>query len=328
MRSLYRAGDGTLHHDLNIAELGAALKDMGGLLWVDLNGDQATDERAILRDTFGFHPLAIEDALEESHVPKIDDWESNVYLVLHAVRFEQDPVARVIPLEVDVFVGENFLVTHHCDPVPALELVWANKQREGRLLTRGSTYLLYRLCDEVIAEYMPVVDAMDDGIDRLEDEVFDHPSPRMLEHIFGLKRSLLEMRRIIMPQREVMNKLGRGDFDQIGSDQRVYFRDLYDQLVRLHDIVDSMRDLVSGTLDTYLSVVNNRLNETMRTLTWITTLFMPLSFVASFFGMNFFAPQPLIFDAWTTRFAFVLTMAAMVMMPIVMFMWLRKRTPE
>jgi magnesium transporter len=148
----------------------------------------------------------------------------------------------------------------------------------------------------------------------------------MLEQIFGLKRALLSMRRIIMPQREVMNKLGRGDFDLVNSDQRVYFRDLYDQLVRQHDIVDSMRDLVGGTLDTYLSVINNRLNETMRTLTLVTTLFMPLSFIASFFGMNFFAPHAVVFDLWTTRLAFALTMTAMVATPVMLFWWLRRRT--
>lgn len=327
MRSLYRASDGSLNHDLSTDQLAAALHDQGGLLWLDLNGDQAADEKALLTTTFSFHPLAVEDALEESHVPKINDWEEYVYLVLHAVHFEREPVPNAQPMELDVFVGPNYIVTHHCDVVPALELVWHNKQRDGRLLARGATYLLYRICDELTSEYMPVIDTMDDAIDHIEDEVFDHPNPRMLEQIFGLKRSLLAMRRIIMPQREVMNKLGRGDFDLVNADQRVYFRDLYDQLVRQHDIVDSMRDLVSGTLDTYLSVVNNKLNETMRTLTLVTTLFMPLSFIASFFGMNFFAPQAVVFDAWTTRLAFALTMTAMVVTPVVLFWWLRRRTP-
>lgn len=326
MRSLYRAGDGTLQHDLNTEQLAAALKDKDGLLWLDLNCGPSLDNRELLTTTFSFHPLAVEDALEESHVPKINDWEEYVYLVLHAVRFDAEPSAQVSPLELDVFLGPNYVVTHHCDAIPALETVWGNKQRDGRLLARGPSYLLYRLCDEVIAGYMPVIDTMDDAVDRIEDEVIDHPTPHMLEQIFGLKRALLSMRRIIMPQREVMNKLGRGDFDLVNSDQRVYFRDLYDQLVRQHDIVDSMRDLVSGTLDTYLSVVNNKLNETMRTLTLITTLFMPLSFIASFFGMNFFGPQPLVFDQWTTSLAFALTMAAMVVTPVMMFFWLRRRT--
>lgn len=326
MRSLCRTSDGTLQNDLDTKQLTAALLDQDGLLWLDLNGGQSTEARALLSDVFAFHPLAIEDALEESHVPKINDWEEYVYLVLHAVRFDAEPTPAVQPLELDVFLGPNFLVTHHADAIPALELVWNNKQRDGRLLARGASYLLYRLCDEIIADYMPVIDTMDDAIDRLEDEVIDRPTPRMLEQIFGLKRALLAMRRIVMPQREVMNKLGRGDFELVNSGQQVYFRDLYDQLVRQHDIVDSMRDLVSGTLDTYLSVVNNKLNETMRTLTLITTLFMPLSFVTSFFGMNFFAPHAVVFDLWTTRLAFAMTITAMLVTPVVMFMWLRRRT--
>jgi magnesium transporter len=174
---------------------------------------------------------------------------------------------------------------------------------------------------------MPIVDRMDDAIDRIEDEVFDNPTPRMLEEIFKLKRGLLALRRIIMPQREIMNKLGRGDYDVIGQEHRVFFRDVYDQLVRLHDIIDSMRDLVSGTLDTYLSVVNNRLNDTMKTLTLITTLFMPLSFVVGFFGMNFFGPVSTFFNTWTSHTSFLVTMLAMVLIPASMYLWLRKRTP-
>ena len=203
--------------------------------------------------------------------------------------------------------------------------VWDTSHHDSRYLKKGAAYLLYRLSDELTAEYMPIVDSMDDAIDRIEDEVFDNPTPRMLEQIFKLKRGLLMLRRIIMPQREIMNKLGRGDYDVIDQDHRVFFRDVYDQLVRLHDIIDSMRDLVSGTLDTYLSVINNRMNDTMKTL--ITTLFMPLSFVVGFFGMNFFGPVSTFFNAWTTHASFLVTMLGMILIPAGMYMWLRKRTP-
>ena len=142
--------------------------------------------------------------------------------------------------------------------------------------------------------------------------------------IFAAKRAVLHLRRIIGPQREVMNKLARDDYRVIDSQAKVYFRDVYDHLVRLYDISESIRDLVGGTLDSYLSVINNRMNEIMKTLTVITVLFMPLSFIVSFFGMNFFVPDPPIIS-WVSRPAFVLTLIALVLLPVGMFYWIRRR---
>lgn len=327
IRILYNAGDGALRNDLSPEDIAGALQNPQGLLWVDLLCEPAEQCVPILRDTFHFHPLAIEDALEEAHAPKINDWEEYVYLVLHAARVTNGGDAALEHLELDIFVGNNYLVTHHTEPISALDRVWNTSFHDSRQMKRGAAYLLYRLSDELTAEYMPIVDSIDDTIDHIEDEVFDNPTPHMLEEIFKLKRGLLALRRIIMPQREIMNKLGRGDYDVIGQEHHVFFRDIYDQLVRLHDIIDSMRDLVSGTLDTYLSVVNNRLNDTMKTLTLITTLFMPLSFVVGFFGMNFFGPVSTFFSSWTSHTSFLVTMLAMVLIPALMYMWLRKRTP-
>jgi magnesium transporter len=154
--------------------------------------------------------------------------------------------------------------------------------------------------------------------------VFDDPTPSLLEQVFTLKRSLLRLRRIIAPQREVLNKLARGDFMVVDAEERVFFRDVYDHLVRLYDITESLRDLVGSALDTYLSVVNNRMNEVMKILTVITTLFMPLSFLVGFFGMNFFQPVvPL--EGWTSRAAFALMLAAMGLSPLAMAIWMRRR---
>ena len=139
-----------------------------------------------------------------------------------------------------------------------------------------------------------------------------------------MKRALLYLRRIMAPQREVLNKLARGDFIVVSGDDRPFFRDVYDHLVRLYDISEGLRDLVSGALDTYLSVVNNRMNEVMKTLTVITTLFMPLAFVVGFFGMNFFeVTRPL--PVWTGRVAFVVVLCAMVVTPVAMYLWMRRR---
>jgi magnesium transporter len=172
---------------------------------------------------------------------------------------------------------------------------------------------------------MPIVEKIDEAIDQIEDQVFDRPSPRTLEKLFALKRVLLAMRRIVLPQREVMNKLARDDYQVIDRKDRIFFRDIYDHLVRLHDINESLRDLVGGVLDTYLSVINNRMNEIMKTLTTITVLFMPLTFLTGYFGMNFFEPLGTL-KSWTTNPVFYLTLVTIFVMPIGMYIWMRRRT--
>jgi len=184
---------------------------------------------------------------------------------------------------------------------------------------------LYELADGIVADYMIVVDNLDDVIDRIEDEVFDRPTPYTLEQIFRLKRAVLNLRRIISPQREVLNKLARDDYPVIDVKDRVYFRDVYDHLVRLYDINESLRDLVGGALDTYLSVINNRMNEIMKTLTVITTLFMPISFAAGFFGMNFFQPVEDPLKIWSSTPVFVLALLGMFLTLIGMYLWIRRR---
>jgi magnesium transporter len=324
IRSLYRTKDGGLRTDLRPEEFPAALGDADGLLWVALQGESPEVCEPILRQTFGFHPLAVDDALEEAHVPKIDDWGHYLYLVLHGAVLDREGDEGIGTSELDVFVGGNYLVTHQTQPITAVDRTWTACQRDERLLQRGAARLLYRLADELVADYMPVVEGIDEEIDGIEDQVFDNPVPLILERLFSLKRGLLRLRRIIAPQREVLNKLARGDYATIDVEERIFFRDVYDHLVRLYDITESLRDLVGGALDTYLSVVNNRMNEVMKTLTVITTLFMPISFLSGFFGMNFFqpvAPSP----AWTNQLMFSLILGVMLLLPLVMFLWMRRR---
>jgi magnesium transporter len=227
--------------------------------------------------------------------------------------------------ELDIFLGKNFVVTHHDEPITSVEKARSAFFRDKRYTSHGPDHLLYKLIDDLVADYMPLVEAIDDQIDRVEDEVLTKAAPDTLERIFSLKRILLSMRRIIVPQREVLNKLARDDFEVVDPHDRVFFRDIYDHLVRLHDVNESMRDLVSGSLDTYLSVINNRMNEVMKTLTIITTLFMPISFITGFFGMNFFEPVAGLTN-WTSRPAFALAMTVFLGLPIGMFIWMKRRT--
>jgi magnesium transporter len=324
IRSLYRTKGGETRTELSSEVFATVLEDAGGLLWVDFSEEPRESCEPILREIFNFHPLAVDDALEEIHVPKVDDWGHYLYLVLHAIVFNQQSDEPVSTVELDVFLGRNYLVTHHTQAIASVGRVWAACQRNERYLQRGTGHLLYRLADELVADYMPVVEEIDEVIDQIEDRVFDDPAPSILEQIFWLKRALLRLRRITGPQREVFNRLARGDYASIEVGDRVFFRDVYDHLVRLYDIAESLRDLAGSTLDTYLSVINNRMNDVMKALTIITTLFMPLSFLSGFFGMNFFQPvMPL--ESWTGGLAFGLTLAAMALLPIGMYLWMQRR---
>jgi magnesium transporter len=292
LHTFYRSSTGNVTIDLPAAEWPTALHDQTGVLWVDFNAEPLATVEPLLRDTFGFHALAIDDALREVHVPKIDDWGDYIYAVVHGVMFDPKSLA-LTTRELDVFLGRNYLVTHHRQSVDAVERVWRHVCAEHRELEYGPDYLLYLLLDTLTADYMPTIDALDDTLDALETAVFSRLTSQTLGTIFAVKRAALHLRRIINPQREVLNKLARDSYNVIDPKDRVFFRDVYDHLVRLVDLNETLRDLTSGALDTYMSVTSNRINEVMKVLTVISALFMPISFVTGFFGMNF---QGLPFD--------------------------------
>jgi magnesium transporter len=326
IRALYCTPDSPLDTGFPLEKFGSALQNPKGLLWVDFTGEPPAVCEPLMQDVFGFHPLAIDDALQETHTPKVDDWGSFVYILLNAMMSNNDPANGLLKTnEPDAFLGANYVVTHHDNPIAAMDEVWNACQRDARHLQSGADHLMYKIADHIVAGYMPIVAESDKGIDQIEDEIFDSPTPRTLEQIFSLKRALLDMRRVITPQREVLNKLARDDYPVIDPHDRVFFRDVYDHLVRLHDLNESMRDLVGGAVDTYLSVINNRMNEVMKTLTVITTLFMPISFVAGFFGMNFFEPVAHM-TRWTDQPAFIVMFLITILLPISIYMWLRRRT--
>ena len=324
LRALYYKGNGDLVTEISPEGYAATLQDKLGVLWVDFGGEDPEPSEEILIHTFGFHPLAVDDALHETHVPKVDDWDQYLYIAMHAISFtsgEED----IAGIELDIFLGENYIVTHHDLPIQALDRVWDVCTRDTRYLKRGADHVLYKLTDELIVDYMQVVESLDEEIELVEDEVIAKPSSEIVQRIFTLKRATLHLRRVLSPLREVLNKLARDDYAVIDAKDRIYFRDVYDHLVRLHDISESLRDLVGGVLDTYLSVINNRMNEIMKTLTLITTLFMPISFVAGFFGMNFFQPVAHELIPWTNNPAFILMLIIVVGTPFGMFLWMRQR---
>lgn len=324
IRSLFYSPEKPLRTDIPPQEFPELVKQTSGLLWVDFSGEPPEISAPILQ-SFGFHPLAIDDALQETHSPKVDDWDDYLYLVLNYMTIKSGDHWETEIDELDVFLGRNYIVTHHDLPIEFLDDVWNSCLKDPRHTQEGADHVLYLLADNQVTHYMPIVEQVDEALDEIEDQVFGQPSRAVLERFFALKRLLLTMRRITLPQRDVLNKLARDDYKVIDPRDRIFFRDIYDHLVRIHDLNESLRDLAGSVLDTYLSVVNNRMNEVMKTLTIITTLFMPITFITGFFGMNFFEPVAHLVG-WTELQAFRVTLGILLLLPVGMYTWMRRRT--
>jgi magnesium transporter len=287
----YRDGAGVFHADWPIADVEESIKDQGGLLWVDIQGPDehaGTHLENWLCEHFHFHALAVEDALRQTHVPKVDDWGEYLYIVFHVARIVPETDALEL-LELDIFLGKNYLITYHTVPLPLLEKDRQSIERDPRdRLRQGADHLLVRFLELAIDQSLKVIENLDEQVDDIQNAVIDNATPRNLKTIFRIKRSAIQLHKILSPQREVLNRLARDPYQPIQPKHRVYFRDLYDHVVRIHDISESLRDLISGTLETYLSVVANRTNDIMKTLTIVTVMFSPMTFIVGFFGMNFF----------------------------------------
>ena len=325
IRSLYYLPGQPIQKDLPPEKFPELIQNQQAVLWVDFISEPPETSQSIL-EKFNFHPLAIDDALQQTHVPRLDDWGEYLYIVLNYMNFAPNGETWETEVdELDVFLGKNYVVTHHDHQISAVDETWNDCHRDERNVKQGADHVLYRIADHLISNYMPTVEKIDEAVDELEDQVFTRPSPRILEKLFALKRVLLAMRRIIIPQREVLNKLARDDYKVVDPRDRVFFRDIYDHLVRLHDLNESLRDIVGGVQDTYLSAVNNRMNEIMKTLTVITVLFMPLTFLTGYFGMNFFEPLGNL-RGWTTTLMFYITLTIILLLPLGMYIWFRRRT--
>jgi magnesium transporter len=300
-----------------------AVDDREGLLWVDFQApdDAATAEvEGWLDEVFHFHHLAVEDALQETHVPKVDDWGAYLYIVFRLPHIEEGSDTLALQ-ELDVFLGPNYLVTFHVAPMEILRVERENIMRDSRdRLREGADFLLFRVLERAVDLSLAAIEKLDERVDVLQNLVIEHPSNKVIRTIFKLKRSAIQLHKTLGPQREVLNRLARDVYEPVRPDHRVYFRDLYDHVVRIHDISESLRDLIAGTLETYLSVISNRTNDIMKTLTMVSVMFLPMSFLAGFFGMNFFG-EPLVLQVRMPRgLLFIATCVMMAISPC--FMWI------
>ena len=257
------------------------LLDKGELLWFDLYRPDA-DELGMLASVFGIHHLAIDDAEKFEQRPKLEDYDDFTQLVAYGVKEGSDDL-----VEVHFFYSTRYLVTVRHGDCAAFAQV--RNRLAHRAKPAGRLLLMHHILDELTAGFFPVLSSFDDRIDQLQDEIFAKPTDQQLSELFNRKRWLIGVRKVITPQRDLVASLVDGVNELPGMTREIerYFRDLYDHLIRVSDLVDSYRDLLTGSMDAYLSTVSNRLNVVMKQLTVIATIFLPLSFITGFFGQNF-----------------------------------------
>ena len=305
-------------------QLQALLRRTDGITWVDLGEEPAEVFEPLLLNVFGFHPLAVHDALHESHAAKLDQWDEHIYLVLHGPLNEADMQADMDTPELDIFLGKRFVVTHHNSPMRCVGTVWDMCSKDRQIMAGGADHLVFRLSQEIVRDHFRLLDHLEDQVNLIEDRIFVGHDRSIPEELFTYKRVLLKERSNVGPLRDVFNLLVLDDIPVIDKRDRVFFRDIYEQVLRLDGTVTHLRDLVSSTLDTYLSVVNNRMNDTMRLMAVITTLFLPLTFITGFFGMNFFQAARAT-ETWTGTIVLEVALVAMLLLPFSMFIWMKRR---
>jgi magnesium transporter len=256
----------------------------GVYLWVDLAAP-SIPESLILSETFHFHPLSVDDAMSSLQYPKIEAYDGYLYIVLHGI--ESNVAAHCFDThDVDFFLGPTYLLTVHDGDSRSIGELRDHATRNPKISAEGPVGLFHRIVDTMVDHYQPEVDKLEHRLDQLEEAIFADPKPALLREILDKKHEVASLRRIITPQRDVVNRLARRDFLDISTEMSFRFRDVYDQLVRIADDALILHDRISGLLDAHLSNTSNRLNAVMKVLTVVSTIFMPLTLLAGAFGMN------------------------------------------
>ncbi|GAX91569.1 magnesium/cobalt transporter CorA [Effusibacillus lacus] len=303
----YNHEDKKMYHDVDLLRKGELLQHENNLLWIDLY-NCTVDELKFVGAIFDFHPLAIEDCLHDSPRSKVDNYDDYYFFVFHALRYDEESEREITTEELNVFLGKNYIVTVHQNPLHSIGRIAARSLREPHYMNKGPDFLLYSIVDGITDEYFPIMERISTRIDELEDEMYEHPAQEITEEFLALKRTIVLIRRVIQPKKRIFaNVGGRYSFD-VQEDNVPYFIDLVDHLERISDSLEVFRDLVSGAMETYYSLVTARTNDTIRVLTIISTVAMPLTFITGFFGMN--VPLPFS-DHWISTVLITLLLGVM-----------------
>ena len=286
-------------------------------LW--LHFDTPTEEELdFLKENFAIHHLTIEDIVNQNQRPKIEPFENYVYLAIHPLRREAK--WEIEPSELDLLLGRGWIVSVHYGPLPGLIDNSQLHERIPAALARGADFLLYTLVDLVVDSYFPIMDNVEDEIDSLEDRLLLRAHPGDMNRLLSLKRSIVHIRRAVTPQREVLNQLTRHDFPFVRPENLVYFRDVYDHLIRIAEELDSLRDILSSVLEIHLASTSNQLNATMKRLTAYGTIFIAITAIAGIYGMNFkFMPEL----EW--RYGYFVVLGVMAAISLGLYFYFKKR---
>ena len=254
-------------------------------VWLDIGAPTPEDGR-LLQQIFGFHDLAIEDAMADAHHPKLEVYDGYLYVILHGIDFTAS-AHEFATHDADFFAGANYLVTVTDGKSRSIPETRAACQRNPRIMAEGPMGLMHRIVDTMVDHYRPEVDKLEERIDEVESAVFDASETRATnQEILALKRDVASLRRMILPQRDVLSRLGRGEFPQVSQEMSYRFRDVYDHVVRITDDALLFHDRLSAILEAHLSNVSNRLNEVMKFLTIFSVIFMPMTVLTGMYGMN------------------------------------------
>ena len=282
------------------------------------NADEMAAAKSVLLDVFRFHYLTVEDCLETRNQPKIEAYADYIYMIVHGVKPDETSSANFVTKELDLYLGENFVVTFHIERFRSIKNVKQQIRSSTFACQRGAAYLLHQVLDQIVDMYMPIVDDFDTTINELEDRIFLMQSGdnAMLQEIMDLRRSVARLRRISARQLDVLYRISHGEFSQVPKKVLPFYRDVYDHLLRISDLSESYRDLVTGLFDIHFSVNANRTNEVMKTLTIVSAIILPLSLIAGVYGMNFENMPEL-----HSPNGYFLTLAAMAIVTVVLLVY-------
>ena len=317
---VYRPGAEKVEFGFSVDQLPALLKEETSVVWIDIEEPTEADDR-ILLDVFRFHPLTVEDCRETRNYPKVEEFPGYLYFIVHGVKADTSP-DHFNTIELDAFLGPNFVITYHHDMFRSITNVKKLLSTSPVACQRGPAFLMHQILDQIVDYYAPILDDFDERIAKLEDDIFtlNRPNKAILEEVMDLKRGVLRLRRISARQMEVILRTSRGEFALIPAQLLPFYRDIYDHIMRITDLAEGYRDLISGSLDAYMSVVGNRMNEIMKVLTIFSAIMLPLTFIAGLYGMNFDNLPELHY-----RYSYFLVLAIMLVVAAAMifFFWRR-----
>jgi magnesium transporter len=262
-------------------------KDTSTVTWINISGIHEIDILSNIGAHFGFHALVLEDILNTDQRPKIEDFEDHIFIILKMLSFNEE-TDEIVAEQISLFLGSNYVITFQEKKGDIFDSLRDRiKNGKGRVRKMGADYLAYALIDTIVDHYFIILEKLGDDIESLEGELVTNPTPSTLETLHYLRKEMIFLRKSVWPLREVINSLSRGESSLILEATIIYLRDVYDHTIQVIDTTETFRDIVSGMLDLYLSSVSNRMNEVMKVLTIIATIFIPLSFIAGTYGMNF-----------------------------------------